>query len=198
MANFETAYKITMKNEGGYSKDPHDVGGETYKGISRVFWPNWKGWKTIDFAKTTGRSFPDVLANNDFNELNKVMVPEFYKTNFWNRFIGDKIEHQIIANELFDTGVNMSVSRAVSFLQDSLNFLYHRKGIVMTNELSVDGIFGNKTFTALNTIKPDSIKLLYKLMNIMQGNHYVEQFRKNPKTAIFMVGWLNRVDFTKE
>ena len=198
MAIFKQAYNITMKNEGGYVNDVRDLGGETYKGISRVFWPHWEGWKIIDNAKKTGQSFPDCLTLFDYEGLNNEMVPEFYKTNFWNRFVGDKIEHQLIANELFDTGVNMSVSRAVTFLQESLNFLYHRKGIIMTNELNIDGIFGNKTFTALNTTRPRHVRLLYKLLNILQGNYYIKLFQANPKQAIFMTSWLNRVDFNKK
>lgn len=198
MANFRTAYAITMKHEGGYANNPKDLGKETYKGISRRFHPAWEGWKIIDKAKTTGRSFPDCLALPEYDELNNEMVPLFYKQKFWDIFLGDDIEHQIIANELFDTGVNMNPIRAIEFLQQSLNFLYYRKGLVMTNPLIVDGIFGPKTFTSLTTIKPEAVRLLYKLMNIMQGNHYVERFREDSKQATFMVGWLERVDFSKE
>ena len=44
MADFEKAYKRTMKNEGGafgYSNNPKDPGGETIMGISRINWPQW-------------------------------------------------------------------------------------------------------------------------------------------------------------
>lgn len=30
-------------HEGGYSNDPIDLGGETYKGIARNAHPNWQG-----------------------------------------------------------------------------------------------------------------------------------------------------------
>lgn len=198
MANFKTAYAITMKAEGGYANNPKDYGKETYKGISRRFHPDWEGWKQIDYMKTTGRSFPDCLALPECDELNNEMVPAFYKKFFWDIFLGDDIQHQLIANELFDTGVNMNHVRAIEFLQESLNFLYYRKGLIMTNPLVVDGKFGPKTFTALDTIKPSAVKLLYKLMNIMQGNHYIERFRADVKQATFMVGWLERVQFAKE
>ncbi len=35
MANFNNAFNLVLKNEGSYSNDPDDPGGETYKGISR-------------------------------------------------------------------------------------------------------------------------------------------------------------------
>lgn len=34
--------------EGGYANVLGDKGGETYMGISRVYWPSWPGWPVID------------------------------------------------------------------------------------------------------------------------------------------------------
>jgi lysozyme family protein len=36
MAEFKTAFEVTMKAEGGYVNDPDDPGGETYKGSARA------------------------------------------------------------------------------------------------------------------------------------------------------------------
>jgi lysozyme family protein len=185
-----------MKHEGGYSNHPKDIGGETYKGISRVFNPGWQGFKVIDEAKTTGRSFPDCLATYD--ELNNKMVPNFYKEKYWDVFWGDGMESQLIANELFDTGVNMGPQRAILFLQRSLNILIYKKGVVTTETLVEDGLFGNKTFTALNTMKPDYAKVLFNLMNLMQGNHYLEYIKKDNRQASFLVGWLKRVEILRK
>jgi lysozyme family protein len=185
-----------MKHEGGYSNHPKDIGGETYKGISRVFNPRWQGFKVIDEAKTTGRSFPDCLATYD--ELNNKMVPNFYKEKYWDVFWGDGMESQLIANELFDTGVNMGPQRAILFLQRSLNILIYKKGVVTTETLVEDGLFGNKTFTALNTMKPDYAKVLFNLMNLMQGNHYLEYIKKDNRQASFLVGWLKRVEILRK
>lgn len=196
MANFKIAYPITMKHEGGYSKNPKDVGGETYKGISRVYNPGWEGWPIVDEAKTTGRSFPDCLA--DYDELNDSMVPMFYKEKYWDVFLGDIINQQLIANELFDTGVNMGPQRAVLFLQKSLNLLIYKKGIVTTEPLVEDGLFGNKTFTALDTMKPEYVRALYNLMNLMQGNHYLKYIEKDRRQSTFLMGWLNRVEITRK
>lgn len=197
MANFKLAYEVTMKHEGGYSNHPKDIGGETYKGISRVYNPGWSGWKMVDKAKTTGRSFPDCLALPEYKKLNKEMVPQFYKEKYWDVFLGDKIEQQIIANELFDTGVNMGPQRAVLFLQRSLNLLIYKKGVVTTEPLVEDGLFGQKTFTALDTMKPEYVRVLFNLMNLMQGNHYLNYTEKDRRQASFLVGWLKRVEIKR-
>ena len=43
MANFDEAFALTMKSEGGYANNPNDTGGETYKGVSRKNHPKWNG-----------------------------------------------------------------------------------------------------------------------------------------------------------
>ncbi len=48
MANFTQAYNLTSAHEGGYVNDAIDRGGETYRGISRVYHSSWKGWSNID------------------------------------------------------------------------------------------------------------------------------------------------------
>ena len=51
-AIFEIAYKISMKLEGYYSNSLNDKGGETVNGISRVYFPEWAGWKIVDELKS--------------------------------------------------------------------------------------------------------------------------------------------------
>ena len=60
MANFEEAYYKTMGHEGGYTDDPSDVGGETYKGIARTYNPDWDGW-TVKKKKKGSSYFPSCL-----------------------------------------------------------------------------------------------------------------------------------------
>lgn len=116
MASFILAYKKTAINEGGYANDPDDRGGETWKGIARKFHPKWPGWKIVDGYK--GRSnFKSLLARDE--QLQK-LVYEFYRTEFWNRISGDEINHQLVANSLYDSAVNMGVSQAIKLAQRAL------------------------------------------------------------------------------
>ncbi len=192
MANFNGAYKLTLEHEGGYNKDPDDVGGETYKGISRRYHPRWKGWQLIDGLKLQ-YSFPDNLDRNaDLDD----MIKEFYKDNYWNLFCGDKIPNQLVANELFDTGVNMGIGRAVKYLQMSLNLLNRNEKNYP--DIVEDGKFGSNTLRTLRIyLRSDKVHYLLKIMNILQGMHYIEYAKKSAIQERYMRGWLSRVDITK-
>jgi len=192
MANFEKAYKLVMGYEGGYSNDPDDVGGETYKGVARKYYPDWEGWDVIDQAKHSS-NFPH---NLDHIEGLDLQVQKFYKTHYWNRFGGDSMPDQSIANELFDIAVNMGVGRAVKFLQISLNVLNRNQLLYM--DLVEDCIYGPNTERALNTyLLSDDPSLLVKVLNVLQGYHYIKYCKQSPAQEKFMRGWFKRVTLTK-
>lgn len=113
MANFDIAFKRTAQFEGGYVYDPDDNGGETYAGISRKSNPKWAGWKTIDSAKKKS-NFPKSLKNDI---ILQTQVKTLYRTNYWNTIWGDKITNQDVANDLYDTGVNMGVAMSIKLAQ---------------------------------------------------------------------------------
>lgn len=113
MANFDIAFKRTAQFEGGYVYDPDDNGGETYAGISRKANPKWAGWKTIDAAKKKS-NFPKSLKNDI---ILQTQVKTLYRTNYWNTIWGDKITNQDVANDLYDTGVNMGVAMSIKLAQ---------------------------------------------------------------------------------
>jgi lysozyme family protein len=192
MANFDNAYNITLGHEGGYVNNPVDKGKETYKGISRKYHPNWPGWVIIDAAKSMP-TFPKALYTNPV--LDK-LTKDFYKDTFWDTFQGDLIPSQVIANELFDTGVNMGQDDAVRFLQRSLNAL-NRRGKLYPN-ISVDGKFGNNTLKSLkDCLSLGDELLLYKMINTLQGVHYIERTEEDESQEDFTRGWFNRVEFIK-
>src|SRR5665647_28830 len=96
MSNFKIAIVKILSSEGGYSNDPDDTGGETYRGISRKFWPKWTGWAVIDSAKK-GAGFPVNLKST--NILGDAVM-NFYRFNFWDTIGGDSIKNQSISNTL--------------------------------------------------------------------------------------------------
>jgi lysozyme family protein len=189
MSDFKAALAITLKNEGGYSNDATDAGGETYRGISRVYHPDWSGWAVVDAARGEP-GFPDSLDDN--HELGEA-VAAFYKQQFWNRFMGDAIPDQALAEELFDTSVNMGVGRAVEFLQEGINLLNRNQQNYA--DIVVDGKFGRNTLGALQAClgQRNGAAYLLKLMNVLQGMHYIEYARRRPSQEKYMRGWLNRV-----
>ena len=193
MANFYEAYNITLKHEGGYNYDFDDAGGETYKGISRRYHPTWSGWKTID--KLKGKpGFPETAYKE---RLLGIRVKLFYKAYFWDVNLLDECSSQDIANEMFDTGVNMGTGRAGRFLQQALNVLNKNEKIY--KDIVEDGKVGSNTLKALNAcLAYRGDEYLYKILNILQGNHYISYMTKSPVQEKYAYGWLSRVDFIKK
>lgn len=186
MAEFNTAYDKVRKHEGGYVNNPSDRGGETYAGITRRYYPAWPGWRLIDRKKTSG-GFPESLHGN--GEL-QTMVRALYKKEFWDQLGLDKIDSQLLADELFDTSVNMGLIPAGVILQKSLNLLNRNQQLFP--DMKVDGRPGNITFRALNRIA--NVPLLIKVMNIFQGARYIEICERDPSQEVFFAGWIaNRV-----
>lgn len=192
MANFLEAYSITLCHEGGYVNDPDDVGGETYNGISRRYNPSWDGWIIIDRLKGES-NFPQTayydVRLSDFEK-------SFYKDKYWDVHLLDRYDSQKIANEMFDTGVNMGTARAGKFLQKALNYL--NKNGRLYKDIVEDGNIGRNTLKALNSCmdyRGDSY--IYKVLNILQGNHYLKYMTKSPTQEKYAYGWLSRVDFLK-
>ncbi|MCF8019834.1 MAG: hypothetical protein K9L62_10525 [Vallitaleaceae bacterium] len=179
MADFNEAFNKTMGYEGYYSFDPNDAGGETYRGIARRYNPHWEGWNLIDDDK------PDI--NHD--ELDSY-VRKFYEERYWDVNLLDEFP-QIIANEIFDTGVNMGVGRAAKFLQESLNYL-NRNGSLFA-DLVVDGNIGPVTMSAISKIPYGDMNILLKMLDVCQGRHYMEYMKKSPIQEKYARGWFQRI-----
>jgi lysozyme family protein len=118
MADFNKAIKPVLQYEGGYVNDPDDNGGETYKGISRKFWPRWTGWAFIDAAKTQS-GFPTTLSKVSGLQDS---VLAFYRDNFWKPIGGDAVEHGEIAGLILDSAVNEGVITAIKRSQQIVGF----------------------------------------------------------------------------
>ena len=192
MADFEKAIIKTLEHEGLYSVDPADRGGETYKGIARRMHPNWHGWKVIDSYKGISNFPKNTISDPNLQKL----VKSFYKAAFWDVNLLDQVPSQYVAEELFDTGVNMGTSKAAKFLQEALNVLNNCGKLY--NDLTVDGKVGANTIKAVKLcIENKGDSYLYKVLNILQGSFYIDLMRKNVSQEKFAYGWLSRVEFKK-
>jgi len=185
MANFNTAYNLTDRNEGGYSNKSTDKGGETYRGISRRYWPNWAGWSYIDGLKKLA-GWPSVADAASSRAALEPMVAQFYKLNFWDSLNLDAFRSQVVANELYDTAVNMGVGVAAGFLQRSLNVM--NKNGALWPDLAVDRRVGLGTTNAANAAPEGT---LIKVLNCLQGARYVELCEADRSQEANFNGWLN-------
>ena len=92
--DFDTAFTRLLGNEGGYSNDPNDPGGETNWGISK-------------------RSYPNV----DIKNLTQAGAKEIYLRDFWNP-LGDA--HPAVKFQSFDFAVNSGIQTAIRKLQAAI------------------------------------------------------------------------------
>lgn len=191
MADFNTAFRLTMGHEGGYANDPVDRGGETYKGIARNFWPTWAGWKIVDRVKA-GKPWnlnSALAAKTDLQKL----VQGFYKANFWDINRLDDVSSQQIANELFDIGVNMGTGIAAKFLQEALNLCNRNQSAYP--DLIIDGKIGPVTLSTLNS-KANAANV-FNTLNLLQGERYLNIMRSAPAQERFWNSWLSRVEIRR-
>lgn len=190
MANFNTAFNLTMGHEGGYANNPLDTGGETYKGIARNHNPNWLGWQTIDSIKSKIGKSATVINTHAAKDLTlQDQVKKIYKSNYWDTVNLDKVNYQDIANTLFDISVNMGFKVAAKFLQEALN-LCNRNGKEYP-DLLIDGQIGNVTLSTLNN-KANS-KAVFNTINLLKGEKYIGIMRANKSQENFWASWLKRV-----
>lgn len=188
MADFKKAFKRTLGHEGGFSDHPNDKGGITWKGIARNYHKDWPGWTIVD--KYISQKLSIKMLNKVLSEDTSLeeMVGSFYKKGFWDINQLDKIENQLLAENIFDASVNCGVKMGPIFLQKAINKLY-------SINLIVDGILGNKTFEAI-------AKVLQQFGEEKLVNTYVdirEEYHKkivvnNPSQKVFLKGWISRCE----
>lgn len=116
MANFKIAFNKVVLHEGGYVNDPKDRGGETFMGIARKYHSTSRMWKIIDeYKKVYSVKELTTILKRDNDIMNCVL--NIYKQEYWDKLKLDHLTSQAVANEIFDTGVNMGITKAVKLMQ---------------------------------------------------------------------------------
>ncbi len=155
MADFSPAIAKTLAREGGarFTDNPDDRGGATKYGLSQRAYPNL-----------------------DIRNLTEAQARDLYKRDYWDRLGGDQIADQSVAENLFDTGVNMGVRTACRLAQLCLN-------------LPADGVCGAQTLQVLNAADPRLFLANYTVGKIARYAGICNQDKSQSK---FLLGWLNR------
>lgn len=179
MKTLEEILEDVLAAEGGYSNNPSDAGGETNYGI------------TVLVARANGY-------HGDMRYLPRELAKQIYTIQYWLTPKLDQVNNlsSSVAVEMFDTGVNAGVSFAVKALQDALNIL-NRNGADY-KDVVVDGNIGPATLLALGQYLAkrgkDGENVLVKVLNIIQGAHYISITKSRPANEAFLTGWIkNRV-----
>lgn len=160
--------------EGKYSNHPSDTGGETMWGVT---------WRV---ARANGYQGP--MKSMPRDEAKRIYKSEYYiKPGF---DVVAKYSARI-AEELFDTGVNMGQSVPARWLQRLLNAL-NRQGKDY-GDIVVDGQLGNQTFNALQCYfkaRPAAELILLRGLNCLQGERYITLAEGRGANEDFLNGWL--------
>jgi len=168
-----------IAREGRYVNHPADRGGATRWGITEAV------------ARAHGyrgdmRAFPSEEA------------AALYERIYWVRPGFDRVAQVApgIAEELFDTGVNMGPQIAVAFLQRALNAL--NRGATDYPDLVPGARIDDPTIAALKTFlakrRPGGEAVLLKALEALQGERYLDLAERRPANEAFLYGWLaNRI-----
>ncbi len=191
--DFQISFDKALPSEGLISNNKSDHRGFTYKDISRVKHPAWPGWEIIGSIYRSTDIQSVHLLNKNTALQNE--VKEFYRTEFWNKIKGDILPSQLIADELFESSINLGVPVASEFLQLTINLL-NRNGNLYS-DIKVDGIIGNQTLSALNKcISANGEKIAFNLLNFYQAKRYIEIMERDRTQEIF-IGWFSCIDIIK-
>lgn len=155
MADFLPAVVKTIAHEGGarYTETAGDTGGATKYGISK-------------------RAYPQL----DIRNLTEDQAREIYRRDYWNLIKGDSIQSQAVAENIFDSAVNLGSGRTIRLVQ-------------LTLGVAQDGALGQDTLAALNKADPERFIADFTLAKIAR---YVGICNKDRTQSKFLLGWLNR------
>lgn len=198
MAEFLISFKKTGRVEAGIANDPKDSGGLTYAGIAFNSHPNWEGWPLIKavIAATPGKPWTEPWIDAVNRKLAasqslQMLVLKFFKSIQWDVMNLDLLNDQRVADELYDTGVNMGTGRAGIFFQRVLNVI-NREGSLFP-DLTLDGQIGPKTVASFNKLNAADKSMVWRLLNCLQGEKYISICEANPSQERFMRSWASRV-----
>ena len=168
MERFEKIFDYLLKVEGGYSDDENDKGGKTKYGI------------TEEEARDFGYKGNMQDLTKDFAK--NIYLKKYYLGNKLDKVVNDKV-----ALSICDWAVN-SGRNGTKNAQIAINQLTNAN-------LDVDGVIGNKTLEALNSV--DSNKFLEVYHNL-QRIYYKGKVEADRTQEGFLTGWLNRVQRKEE
>lgn len=98
--NFDDAFTRLLGNEGGYSNDPRDPGGETMWGITRTV--------------ATANGYTGNMAH-----LDQGTAKAIYRKLYWDAVRADDLP-AAVRFSVFDAAVNSGVKQAVKWLQEAV------------------------------------------------------------------------------
>jgi lysozyme family protein len=139
MADFLTAFKRRLPIEGGWENDATDSGcwtlGDTLGAGHGVNIGTNMGVCAYELSAYLGRT----ATESDMKNLSSATAAAIFKKNYWDKFRGDEIINQNIANDIYDATVNQGLITGIKQAQRAAG-------------LPVTGSMDNTTLNYLNTL----------------------------------------------
>lgn len=171
--------------EGGYTDHPNDRGGPTNFGITQA---------TAEWARS---KLPNVLTDwdGDVRSLKREQAALIYKALYWDKLRLDEIANwcEPIASELGDSCVNCGVKRVSEWFQKALNAMNRNERLFP--DLVVDGVIGSGSVSVARSFTaPADQTVILRMLDCLQGAHYLELAKQDPRQEDFVRGWfLHRI-----
>lgn len=180
----DTLIDELIAREGGYVNHAADRGGPTNFGI------------TQEVARATGFA-------GDMRDFPRSAAVAIYRRRYWEQpgFAAVAALAPRLAEELFDTAVNMGPNTAAKFLQRALSVL-NRNGrdypdVIADGKIGPAVIYALRQFLAIRGKGAEAV--LVKGVECLQGYRYIELAEKSPTQEAFAFGWLaHRIGNTGE
>jgi lysozyme family protein len=163
--NWNNAFNLMLKSEGGFSDDQRDAGnhlsdgrtGSTMLGVTQYNWEAHVGHQ---------------VTHDDMRKLTAADVEPLYKKKYWDVVRADELPSGI-DYLVFDMGVNAGPGRSIKLMQSALG-------------VTPDGGFGPITMAAVQAANP--VKLIERFSQAKE-----DFYRSLGNFDVYGTGWLNRV-----
>jgi lysozyme family protein len=126
--NWETAFQMVLKHEGGFVNHPKDPGGMTNLGVTKKVWEEFVG-REVD--------------EREMRALTPDVVKPLYKKNYWDKIKGDYLPSGV-DYAAYDLAVNSGTGRAAKYLQQIAR-------------VHADGLIGPQSIEAIKACPADEV-----------------------------------------
>jgi len=165
-SRFDTCFEIVLKNEGGLANERADKGGRTNFGVTQKRYDAYRQSRKLEL-----RSVEQITLEE---------VKDIY-SDYWRDAKCAYLPPQLDLL-VFDASINHGVNRAIKLLQRTLG-------------VTEDGVVGRETLEALNEeIAAGNLEDIEQLYLVERERFYDNIVKSTPSQAVFIRGWMNRVD----
>lgn len=176
--SMEGIIRAKVAIEAGYVNDPDDLGGETIWGITKATALEY-GYK------------------GNMRDMTQATAIAIYKKLWWDRMRLDQIFawNPLLADRMFDFGINAGRANCIKSLQEILNVLNNEGKLYA--DIDADGGIGALTMSALQGFLKarglDGFNRLMFALTCHQVTYYTRISQSRPKNEKFTYGWYDRV-----